>query len=114
MAKAFVGPDMPAAPTGLKALDKSTMAALSWDRGFLRSEPTVAVVFPEEVTYNVIAMKNAKEPADTLASLKDKTNFDVTSINLNDGEQQHFVYWGVSAQNQRGSGAISNDSTGCR
>ena len=32
VAKAFVGPDMPAAPTGLKALDKSTMATLSWDK----------------------------------------------------------------------------------
>ena len=106
VAKAFVGPDMPAAPTGLKALDKSTMAALSWDR-ISTVGANGGVVFPEEVTYNVIAMKNAKEPADTLASLKDKTNFDVTSINLNDGEQQHFVYWGVSAQNQRGSGAIS-------
>lgn len=106
VAKAFVGPDMPAAPTGLKALDKSTMATLSWDK-ISTVGANGGVVFPEEVTYNVISMKNAKEPTDTLASFKNNTNFDVTSINLNDGEQQRFVYWGVSAQNQLGSSGIA-------
>ncbi|GAB6975396.1 hypothetical protein JCM15124A_03030 [Prevotella falsenii] len=105
VAKAFVGPDMPAAPTGFKAEDKNTMAALSWDK-ISTVGANGGVVFPEKVTYTVMSMKNTKEPADTLASFKNKTNFDVTSIDLNDGTQR-FAYWGISAQNEQGSGAIS-------
>ena len=94
VAKAFVGFDIPATPTGLKALDKNTVAALSWDK-----TSTVGanggVVVPEEITYYVMSMKNSKEPTDTLASFKNKNSYDVTPVDLNTGEQQHFVYWGV-------------------
>lgn len=106
VAKAFVGFDIPATPTGLKALDKNTVAALSWDK-----TSTVGanggVVVPEEITYYVMSMKNSKEPTDTLASFKNKNSYDVTPVDLNTGEQQHFVYWGVSAQNQLGSSGIA-------
>lgn len=103
--KAFVGPDVPAAPTGLKARDNNTSASLSWDK-ISTTGANGGVVFPNEVTYNVINMRNAKEPADTLASFKDRTGFDVQSLNLNDGDQ-HFIYWGVSATNKQGAGALS-------
>ena len=54
-----------------------------------------------------MSMKDSKEPTDTLASFKNKNNFDVTSIDLSAGDQQRFVYWGVAAQNQLGSSGIA-------
>lgn len=96
-AKVYVGQDTPLLGK-VKATDLTTAVNLKWD------VPTGAhdgVILPAEVSYKIHNISDEGKLSDQIAKIKGTTEYTVTGLNTNEGEQK-YQRWAVNAENVAG------------
>lgn len=101
-ADVFVGSDIPSAPQNVRLTDKNGVVHLSWDP--VTKGMNGYYVNPDKIVYHVVRSDNQ-----TMVMNLEGTEFDDTTIDLNDGRQQ-FVQYAVYAAlgDNIGSYSVSN------
>lgn len=93
----YVGQDIPVMGK-IATTDLVTSANLKWD------VPTGAhkgVILPDEVTYQINNVTDDGDLGDELAKIKGQTEYTVTGLNTNEGEQ-NYKHWAIKASNAAG------------
>ena len=93
----YVGQDVPVMGK-VKAKDQTTSVQLRWD---VPAGVHNGVILPEQITYRIHNITEEGRVDEEIGSVKGKTEFTITGLNTNKGEQR-YQRWAIIAENPSG------------